>query len=189
MPDPSPRLRCQVASVLLGTAAVLAVSAPPVLAQGSQPQMRMQPQPGAAPANGVTGLWIDHTGDGAVEIAPCAANAPDRLCGRIVWLKNPNDESGRPLRDGYNEDESQRRRTICGLPVIGDARRQPGGTYDEGWIYDPRQGKAFSVEITLKDPNRLQVMGYKGVKFLSKTFMWTRATAELPRCGTVQAKT
>ena len=75
MPAPSPRLRCQVASVLLGTAAVLAVSAP-VLAQGSQPQMRMQPQPGSVPANGVTGLWIDHTGDGAVEIAPCAANAP-----------------------------------------------------------------------------------------------------------------
>lgn len=192
MPASFPGLRCQVACVVLGAAAVTALSAP-LLAQGVQPLTGVQPppraQPQPAPATGVAGLWIDHTGDGAVEIAPCTASAPDRLCGRIVWLKIPNDESGRPLRDGLNEDQSQRRRPICGLPVLGDIRRQPGGTYEEGWIYDPRRGQAFSVEVTLKDPNRLQVMGYKGVKFLSKTFMWTRATGELPRCATTAAKT
>lgn len=153
------------------------------------PAMRVQPPaPPVQPVNSYAGLWIDHTGDGAIELAPCA-KAPDQLCGTIVWLKSTTDAAGQPLRDGYNEDERLRRRPICGLPVIGGLRRQPAGSYDEGWIYDPRQGKSFDLELTLKAADRLQVTGYKGVKFLSRTFVWTRAAGPLARCGAVQART
>ena len=31
------------------------------------------------------GVWIDHTGRGAVEITDCGG----KLCGRIVWVKDP----------------------------------------------------------------------------------------------------
>jgi uncharacterized protein (DUF2147 family) len=126
-----------------------------------------------------------------VELGACGDKPPDRdrICGWIVALKVPNDDKGRPLRDGYNEDEKLRRRPICGLPVLGGLKRQPSGAYDEGWIYDPRQGKSFDVELTLKGQDRqgadrLQVVGYKGVKFLSKTFMWTRSAgaSPIPRC-------
>src|SRR5262245_29160194 len=54
--------------------------------------------PGQAPSP--AGLWFDHTGRGIVEIVPCANN----LCGRIVWLQNPLDNQGRPLRDLKNEE-------------------------------------------------------------------------------------
>ena len=55
------------------------------------------------PARGVTGLWIDHTGQGAVEIGPCG----ERVCGRVVWLENPThkSKSGKP---------------ICGTQILGD---------------------------------------------------------------------
>ena len=55
------------------------------------------------PAADVTGLWIDHTGQGAVEIAPCG----DRICGRVVWLKNPGHKS----KSG---------KLICGTQILGD---------------------------------------------------------------------
>jgi uncharacterized protein (DUF2147 family) len=147
---------------------------------GAQVGAPSGPQSGAQVTQpGYTGVWFDDTGEGAVEIGSCA----DRLCGRIVWLRAPLDKSGRPLTDAFNPDARQRQRPICGLPVIGDLKRQRNGSWDEGWIYDPKQGKQFDVELRLRSPDALQVMGYLGVKFLSETFVWRRAPADLKRCA------
>jgi uncharacterized protein (DUF2147 family) len=162
--------------------------APPMRVQSPQPvlpQPAVQAAPGAVPVpvNPFFGVWIDHTGDGAVEIGSCNdPKQPDALCGWIVSLKSQVDDKGRPLRDSLNTDEKLRRRSICGLPVLGNLAKQASGAYDAGWIYDPRQGQSFDVELTLKSPERLQVMGYKGLKFLSKTFVWTKASGPVNRC-------
>jgi uncharacterized protein (DUF2147 family) len=126
----------------------------------------------------VIGVWIDDTGQGAVEIAPCG----DRLCGRVVWLKQQADSSGRPVTDANNPDPTRRSRPVCGLPVIGNLARQQDGSWDGGWIYDPKEGKSYDVEVRLSAPDRLRVTGYLGVKFLSESFLWTRAPTELARC-------
>ena len=76
--------------------------------------------PTAAMPTGPLGLWIDHTGRGAVEIINCGND----LCGRIVWLQDPNDKNGRPLRDTLNEDASKRGKPICGLQVIGGVQKR-----------------------------------------------------------------
>lgn len=171
----------------LAPIAAFAQTLPPVQPQVQRPPtVPVLPSPApravAAPTNPLYGLWIDHTTEGAVEIGPCPDTRTKEVCAQIVWLKDTNDARGQPLRDGYNEDERQRKRPICTLPVMGGLKRQADGTYDEGWIYDPRQGKSFSVELTLLKGDRLQVKGYKGLKFLSKTFIWTRSLTELPRC-------
>jgi uncharacterized protein (DUF2147 family) len=132
----------------------------------------------AAPPEPAAGIWIDDKGDGAIEIGPCG----DKLCGRIVWLKSPNDKNGRPLVDGYNPEPGQSKRPICGLPVIGDLKRQSDGSWDAGWIYDPKQGKSFDLEIRAKSADQIQIKGYVGMKFLSETFIWSRAPTDLPRC-------
>lgn len=129
------------------------------------------------------GVWLDDTGKGAVEIRTCG----NKLCGHIVWLKEPTDAQGLPLVDGYNPNPNQRRRPICGLQVLGDLERQDDGAWDAGWVYDPKVGKAYDVEIRLSARDRLTVKGYKGLKFLSKTFVWTRAPGDLPRCAEVAA--
>jgi uncharacterized protein (DUF2147 family) len=125
-------------------------------------------------------MWYDDTGQGAVEIAPCG----DRLCGRIVWLKSPTDGAGHPLVDDLNPDPSRRRQPICGLNVIGDLKRQQNGTWDQGWIYDSKEGRAYDVELKLRSADTLQVTGYLGVKFLSETLVWKRAPDNLKRCDT-----
>lgn len=128
------------------------------------------------------GVWINHTGKGAVEIRPCGTSgaAANRLCGFIVWLKEPNNAKGQPLTDGYNPDPAKRSRTICGLPVLGSLQRVSSG-WDNGWVYDPEQGAQFDAAI-VAGRERLVLTGYKGVKFFSKTFSWRRAPADLQRC-------
>ena len=128
------------------------------------------------------GIWINHTGQGAVEIRPCGDTgaAARRLCGYIVWLKQPNNAKGQPLTDGYNPDPAKRSRTICGLPVLGSLEKVSRG-WDNGWVYDPEKGAQFDAAIVAGRQN-LILTGYKGVKFFSKSFTWRRAPADLQRC-------
>jgi uncharacterized protein (DUF2147 family) len=115
----------------------------------------------------VTGTWIDHTGQGAVEIRPCG----ELMCGRVVWLKNPThrSRSGQP---------------ICGAQILGNLRRGETNTWSSGWIYNPEDEERFSAEIKLQSENTLLVTGYLGIKLLGETFTWKRAPADLQRCNT-----
>jgi uncharacterized protein (DUF2147 family) len=135
--------------------------------------------PATVATSPIAGVWIDHTGRGAVEITPCGTS----LCGRIVWTKDAADGKGQPLRDMQNPDRAKRGQPICGLQIIGDLKAQRDGTWDNGWIYDPEKGEQFSLELTLRRPDVLQVKGYLGIKMLSETFEWKRAPADQPRCS------
>jgi uncharacterized protein (DUF2147 family) len=112
-----------------------------------------------------TGVWLDHTGRGAVEITECSGG----LCGRIVWLKDPGHSS------------------VCGKQVIGNAKLTGSGTWDGGWIYDPEKDARYSVELKPLGGDKLQVVGYLGSKFFSESFTWKRPTSELKRCDAAAA--
>jgi uncharacterized protein (DUF2147 family) len=111
------------------------------------------------------GVWIDHTGRGAVEITDCGGN----LCGRAVWIKDPKDSKG------------------CGIQIIGNAKPVAGGKWDNGWIYDPDEDSKYSVELTPLAGDKLKVLGYAGSKFFSETMIWKRAPADLKRCDQTAA--
>jgi uncharacterized protein (DUF2147 family) len=126
------------------------------------------------------GTWYDDSGQGAVEIYICAENA-NRLCGRIVWLKDPLNAEGKLKHDRYNPKPENQGRPICGLPMLGNLGLMSDGTFDGGWIYDPKTGKQYSASVKMAGAN-LIVTGYLGVKMLGKSFTWTKAPADLPRC-------
>lgn len=130
------------------------------------------------------GVWYDDTGKGAVKIEICT---PTTLCGKIYWLKEPMADDGQPKRDRYNPEPSKRTRPICGLPILGDLEKVSDGGFDNGWVYDPKEGKSYSVALDLVAPDELKVTGYKGMRFLGKSFMWKRAPADLPSCDSQAA--
>ena len=124
------------------------------------------------------GVWIDERGEGAVDIAPCG----QKLCGRIVWLKQPLDKGGKALIDDLNPQLARRKQPICGLQVLGGLAKQGDGTWDQGWVYDPKVGESYDLAVQLKDANHLVITGYKGIKLFGQNFVWTRAQVALPSC-------
>jgi uncharacterized protein (DUF2147 family) len=116
------------------------------------------------------GVWIDQTGRGAVEITDCGG----KLCGKLVWFKDSKND-----KDG------------CNFQIIGNVRPVGGNKWDNGWIVDPDKdpNKKYDVEITPQGDQKLKVMGYAGMKFLSETMIWTRAPADLKKCGEEVAST
>lgn len=126
----------------------------------------------------VQGLWYDDSGRGAVKIDIC----DNTLCGKIVWLREQTNDQGQPLSDRNNPRTELRSRPICGLPVLGNLKQMSDGTFDGGWVYDPKVGKTYSVALQLAGPNTLQVTGYAGIKLLGKNLYWKRVQRELPSC-------
>jgi uncharacterized protein (DUF2147 family) len=133
-------------------------------------------------APGIVGLWYDHTNRGAVELMPCG----DRLCGYIAWLADPLGKDGKPLVDRHNPVQKRRNGLLCGTRIISnlaEVRGSSGRSWENGQIYDPEKGESYDLKITMPLPDRLQVLGYAGLEFLGETFTWTRAPADLDRCG------
>ena len=132
----------------------------------------------ASSRENIAGIWYDDSGRGAVELTQCAGG----FCGRIVWLKQSSAQNGRPLLDNNNPDHAQRQRPICGLPVIWGLQPQQDGTWDEGYIYDPKVGKSYNVAIERLSERQLRITGYLGTKLFSRNLIWQRAPNGLERC-------
>ena len=111
--------------------------------------------------NAATGLWIDHTGRGGVEITDCGG----KLCGHVAWLQ-----------DAKNNDQ-------CGKQIIGNVESVGTNKWDHGWIYDPDRGSKYDVAISTIGSDKLKVVGYAGTKWLSETYTWKRAPADLQKCS------
>jgi uncharacterized protein (DUF2147 family) len=154
-----------------------------------QPQLQVQPQPrppGATPApparpgNPVAaapaavpshrGQWFTEGGKSRVEVGDCGP----QICATIVWLKEPNDEKGKPLHDGYNKRAQLRSRPILGLPLFEGMR--PNGKGWIGKVYDPEEGDQYDdVSVWQSAPDTLSIKGC--VLFICQTHAWQRAPA------------
>ena len=83
------------------------------------------------------GVWLHANKRIRVEIAPCG----DRLCGKIIWFRWPNDAQGLPLVDLKNKNPALRTRPLLGLTVLKDLRpADDGRTWTGGEVYNPDDG-------------------------------------------------
>ncbi|MFC4270246.1 DUF2147 domain-containing protein [Sneathiella chungangensis] len=123
----------------------------------------------AAPARAdITGVWATVEGKSHVKIESCG----DKLCGKIIWLKEPNTPEGKPKTDENNSDEALRSRPILGLELLSGLVPEGQNEWDDGEIYNPEDGKTYSSEMTLVNPKELEVKGC--VLFICKSQTWTK---------------
>lgn len=122
-------------------------------------------------AANVTGLWMTQKKGIVIDLYECG----QRLCGRTVWLKRMTNKDGSPRLDAKNPDPAKRDRHWCGIEVINRLSPKGGAKWEGGKVYDPKTGLYFDFELRARDDGKLKVRGYKGVKMLGKSEVWTRA--------------
>ncbi|MBD2769777.1 DUF2147 domain-containing protein [Hymenobacter sp. BT664] len=125
----------------------------------------------AAPnPDAVLGVWKNGEGTGMIQIF----KKGDKYFGRIVWLKVPNNPDGTPRTDVNNPDEAKRKTPLKGLENMRDFTFTGDNKWEEGKIYDPKNGNDYSCQMTLVDPNTLEVRGFIGVSLFGRTDVWKR---------------
>jgi uncharacterized protein (DUF2147 family) len=134
----------------------------------------------------IKGVWQSQKQDGRdarIEITDCASD-PSQLCGKIVWLQQPNypeddEEAGKVKHDRKNDDPKLQSRPILGLSLLRNFREESPTKFVDGRIYNPDDGQDYTCELTLQDNDHLKVYGYVdvlGIMPVGETQVWKRVS-------------
>ncbi|MCF8372883.1 MAG: DUF2147 domain-containing protein [Bacteroidales bacterium] len=121
------------------------------------------------PGDRIIGKWNTEENKSVIEIY----KKGDKYCGKIIWMKNPN-ENGQPKLDKENPDENLRSRTILNLEIMTNLEFDEDNEWEDGDIYDPESGNTYSCMITLTTPDKIDMRGYLGFSLFGRTTVWTR---------------
>jgi uncharacterized protein (DUF2147 family) len=123
----------------------------------------------------IVGVWKTGEGNAMVRIYKNG----DKYQGKVVWLKEPIDpETGKPKVDKNHPDETVRSRAILGLINVWGFVFKGNNVWDEGNIYDPKNGNTYSCTIKMNNANTLEVRGFIGVSLIGRTDTWTRQVSK-----------
>ena len=125
----------------------------------------------------IIGLWWNQAKSAQIEIYESAG----RLFGKIVFLKepvyppdDPQSMAGRAKVDRNNPDPLKRKQPLLGLQILNSFRQTDERLWEEGFIYDPKNGKTYRCKMTLENADTLFVRGFIGFSLLGRTETWTR---------------
>ncbi len=112
----------------------------------------------------ILGEWMSPKKDSRVLIY----KQGEKYYGKITW------GSGSSTKDEKNPKAELRSRDLVGLVILNDFKFDGDDTWEDGSIYDPREGKTYSCKMTLKDAGRLSIRGYIGISLFGRSEVWTK---------------
>ncbi len=115
------------------------------------------------------GVWTNQDGKAEFEIYKCG----DKLCGKIVSLKEPN-RNGKPKVDQNNPEQKLQSRPLMGMVFMKGFEYEGSNKWDDGTIYDPESGKTYSCYMKILGKDKMEVKGYIGISLIGKSQAWTR---------------
>ena len=124
---------------------------------------------GAAFAADPAGTWLTQDGASRIKLSDCGG----AVCGAIVWLKEPKDDSGKPKTDKNNSDQSKRSRPLLGVQIV--LGMKPAGTDKwTGQVYNAEDGKTYSGNLTFSGGDSLKLQGCALGGLVCKSQTWTK---------------
>ena len=129
-----------------------------------------------ADLNGILGIWKTELDESKVEVFRCG----EKVCGKIIWLKNPiyadsrDGEVGTPVIDRKNPDPALRSRPVLGLRILEGFTAEGENNWGNGTCYDPKSGNTYRGKIHQVAPDRLKLRGYIGIPLFGRSSVWTR---------------
>ena len=143
----------------------MTISGPMKLALGLIPAT-LAVAPPAFAADPILGEWVTEERDAIIKLSQCGQT----VCGRIhKYLVTPPNGPGQ--KDINNPDKRLRNRTLLGMAILTGFR--PDDDIWRGKVYDPKSGKTYRSEVSLKSANRLKMKGC--IAFICQGQDWTRA--------------
>ncbi len=122
-------------------------------------------------ADDILGFWLNEDKDARIEIT----QIDGKFYGKIVWLDEPNEETGLPKVDDQNPEPSLQNRPIMGLEILKNFVFDED-EWNSGTIYDPDNGKTYKCTMKKGSDTVLNIRGYIGKQWmgLGRTTVWTR---------------
>ena len=119
----------------------------------------------------VLGIWFNEEKTSKVQIF----KEGTKYFAKVVWLKEPNDKTtGKPRVDNLNPDAKLQTVPLLGLVIMKNFVFDGKTEWEDGTIYDPKNGKTYKCYMWFDSPGKLKIRGYMGVSILGRTTIWTK---------------
>ena len=112
----------------------------------------------------ILGEWLSSKKDSRVLIYRRA----NLYYGKITW------GTGGTTKDEKNPNPALQNREVVGLVILNNFTYDGYNTWQDGTIYDPREGKTYACKMTVKNANTLSIRGYVGVSLFGRSEVWSR---------------
>lgn len=116
----------------------------------------------------VAGTWLTEDGRAKIKTEHCG----DKLCGYVVWMKQPLTDKGEPRTDLKNPDPAKRSRPSLGLELMSGLKAEDE-THYSGQIYNADDGKMYDVTVSMEKAEELNIHGCL-LRFLCGSQSWER---------------
>jgi uncharacterized protein (DUF2147 family) len=121
-------------------------------------------------ANDVLGTYMNPTGEGILKIY----QEGSKYFGKLVWMKHPE------KLDVHNPDKAKQGQKILGSPIMKDFVFDGDDTWEDGTIYDPKNGKTYSCKIKRDEKGNLNIRGFIGISILGRTEYFVKVDFKEP---------
>lgn len=118
----------------------------------------------------IEGKWINGTHREKIEIY----RKNDKYFGKIIWREDSLNSDNKPLKDENNPNENLKNKPLIGLEVFKDLRSAGQNIWRGGKAYDPKSGRFYNCQISLKDSNAIDIRKFFGLTLIGSTERWTR---------------
>ncbi len=114
-------------------------------------------------ADDIIGTYMTDKNEGMVEVTKRDA----KYYGKLIWTVTPG------KLDANNPDKKQQADKLAGKEILKGFTFDDG-TWENGTIYDPKNGKTYSCRINRDEKGNLNVRGYIGISMLGRTTFWVK---------------
>jgi uncharacterized protein (DUF2147 family) len=115
-------------------------------------------------AKDILGNYVVPSKDGAIQIY----ESNGKFYGKITLNKDAS------KLDINNPDAEKQKRKVLGLNILTEFTFDGDDTWENGSIYDPKNGKTYSCKITQNANGDLNIRGFIGFSLLGRTEIFTK---------------
>jgi uncharacterized protein (DUF2147 family) len=141
-------------------------------------QGNAQPTPAAAapktkpaPGDEILGEWWTEGNEGRIVMK---RQRDGSFIGKTTCCLPDKPSKDRPVQDINNPNPKLRSRSTMGIIIIWKLKYEGNGEYEDGYVYNPRDGKTYRIDMEVVDRNTVEIRGYLGIPLLGQTQTWKR---------------
>lgn len=114
--------------------------------------------------NDIVGNYLVPSKDGAIQIYESAG----KYYGKIILNKDST------KLDVNNPDKNKQKLRVLGSNILKDFKFDGSDTWENGTIYDPKNGKTYSSKITRNENGDLNIRGFIGISLLGRSEVFVK---------------
>jgi len=118
----------------------------------------------AQTADDIIGTYMTDKNEGMVEVV----KRDGKYFGKLLWTKTIG------KLDENNPDLKQRTEKLAGKEILKSFSFDGKEEWNNGTIYDPKNGKTYNCKITRDTNGNLFVRGYIGISLIGRTTTWIK---------------